>query len=72
MKMILMKLKNEAYSGPGVIINSEYLNNLKVPEESVLETIEILENKKIGKKQINFRLKDWGFLDKDIGDVLYL
>ncbi len=54
------EVKKEAYSGPGVIINSEYLNNLKVPEESVLKTIEILENKKIGKKQINFRLKDWG------------
>ncbi len=54
------KVKHEAYSGPGVIINSEYLNNLKVPEDSVLKTIEILEEKKLGKKQINFRLKDWG------------
>ena len=24
------------------------------------ETIKILEEKKIGKKKINFRLKDWG------------
>jgi leucyl-tRNA synthetase len=50
----------EAYSGPGVLINSEYLNGLKAPEESILKTIDILEEKKIGKKQINFRLKDWG------------
>ena len=28
-------VQNEAYSGPGLIINSEYLNGLKVPEESV-------------------------------------
>ena len=49
-----------AYTGPGTIINSKFLNNLKVPYESVAETIKILENKKIGKKQINFRLKDWG------------
>ena len=27
---------------------------------SVIETIKILEDKKIGKKKINFRLKDWG------------
>ncbi len=54
------EVNEEAYSGPGVIINSEYLNNLKVPEESVVKTIEILEKRKIGKKQINFRLKDWG------------
>ncbi len=53
-------VKNEAYSGSGVIINSDFLNNLKVPEESVLKTIEVLEKRKLGKKQINFRLKDWG------------
>ena len=54
------KVKNEAYSGPGVLINSDFLNKLKVPEESILKTIDILEDKKIGKKKINFRLKDWG------------
>jgi len=54
------KVENEAYTGPGVIINSDMLNGLKVPDESILETIKILEKKKIGKKKINFRLKDWG------------
>ena len=54
------KVDKEAYSGPGVIINSEFLNGLKVPEKSVIKTIEILENKKLGNKKINFRLKDWG------------
>ncbi|MDA9733219.1 leucine--tRNA ligase [Candidatus Pelagibacter sp.] len=54
------EVREEAYSGPGVVINSEDLNGFKVPEESVLKTINILEKKKIGKKQINFRLKDWG------------
>ena len=39
------KVKNEAFSGSGVIINSEFLNGLKVPEESVVKTIEILEEK---------------------------
>ena len=57
---ISFEVKDEAYSGPGVIINSEFLNGLKVPEESVIKTIDILEEKKIGKKKINFRLKDWG------------
>ena len=54
------EVKDEAYSGPGFLINSEFLNNLKVPEESIIKTIDILEERKIGKKQINFRLKDWG------------
>ncbi len=53
-------VKEEAYTGPGIIINSEFLNGLTAPNKSILKTIEILENKKIGKKKINFRLKDWG------------
>ncbi len=53
-------IKKEAYIGGGKIINSDFLNGLKVPEESILKTIDILEEKKIGTKKINFRLKDWG------------
>ena len=53
-------VEGEAYVGDGVIINSEYLNGLKAPNESILKAIEILEKKKIGTKKINFRLKDWG------------
>ena len=53
-------IKNDAYTGPGVIFNSKFLDNLKAPDESILKSIEIIEEKKIGKKKINFRLKDWG------------
>ena len=53
-------VQNEAYPGPGTLINSGFLNGLQAPDESVIETIKILEKKKLGKKQINFRLKDWG------------
>ena len=54
------KVENEAYTGSGIIINSDFLNGLNVPDESIVETIRIIEEKKIGKKTINFRLKDWG------------
>ncbi len=54
------KVKDEAYPGPGIIINSDFLNGLLAPNNSVIQTIKILEEKKIGKKQINYRLKDWG------------
>ena len=54
------KVNQEAYPGPGILINSDFLNGLKAPENSILETIKILEERKLGKKQINFRLKDWG------------
>ena len=54
------KVIEEAYPGDGVLINSEFLNGLEVPNESVSETIKILEKRKLGKEKINFRLKDWG------------
>ncbi len=54
------EVKDEAYSGPGILINSEFLNNLRAPDQSILKTIDFLEKRNIGKKKINFRLKDWG------------
>jgi len=53
-------VKNEAYTGPGFIFNSSFLNGLKCPDESIIKTIEHLESKNLGIKKINFRLKDWG------------
>ena len=53
-------VEEEAYSGPGVLINSNFLNGLKVPDESINKTINLLEERKIGKKKTNYRLKDWG------------
>jgi leucyl-tRNA synthetase len=54
------KVKNKAYTENGILINSQQLDGLKVPNESIPRTIKILEEKKLGKKKINFRLKDWG------------
>ena len=54
------QIDKEAYTGEGIIFNSDFLNDLKAPNESISETLKILEDKKIGKKKINFRLKDWG------------
>ena len=54
------QVTNEAYPGEGVLINSEFLNGLKAPNNSVIETIKVLEERKLGLKKINFRLKDWG------------
>ena len=54
------EVDNVAYTGPGYIFNSSFLNGLKSPEESISKTIEYLEKNKIAEKKINFRLKDWG------------
>ena len=43
-----------------ILINSSFLNDLKCPEDSITKTIEYLEEKKLGERKINFRLKDWG------------
>ena len=54
------EVKDIAYTGPGYIFNSSFLNGLKSPTESIIKTIEYLEKEKIAEKKINFRLKDWG------------
>ena len=55
-----IQLNNKAYTGAGTIINSQFLNGLKAPVQSIQEAIKILEERNVGKKKINFRLKDWG------------
>ena len=54
------KITNKAYTGPGYIFNSSFLDNLKCPQDSIIKTIEHLEKRNLGKKKTNFRLKDWG------------
>ena len=57
---INFQIKDKAYTGPGYIFNSSFLNGLKWPENSVIKTINYIEENNLGKKKINFRLKDWG------------
>ena len=54
------KVKDKAYTEDGIIFNSKFLDGLRCPEQSITKTIEYLEENKLGKKKINFRLKDWG------------
>ena len=53
-------VSDEAYTGPGYIFNSKFLDGLKCPEDSIIKTIEYLEKNKLGTRKINYRLKDWG------------
>ncbi len=54
------EINKKAYTGPGYIYNSSFLNGLKCPDDSIFKTIKHLEKEKLGTKKINFRLKDWG------------
>ena len=50
---------NEAYTGDGKLINSDFLNNLNIIEAKK-KIIKIIEDKGIGKRKTLYRLKDWG------------
>ncbi len=49
----------ESYTGPGILINSQFLNGLGV-EEAKKRAIAALEAKGQGAAKINYRLRDWG------------
>ena len=53
------KVSDEAYVGDGQIINSDFLNGLKI-EEGKVEVIKKLEKMGQGRGQTIFRLRDWG------------
>lgn len=50
----------EAYTGDGVHINSGFLNGLN-KEESINKMIAWLEENNLGKKKINYRIREWIF-----------
>ncbi len=53
-------IENAAYTGDGEHINSDFLNGLN-KEEAITKMISWLEEKKIGTKKINYRLREWIF-----------
>ncbi len=53
-------IEKEAYTQDGVHINSSFLDGLG-KEEAIDKMIKWLEEKKVGKKQINYRIRDWIF-----------
>ncbi len=48
-----------AYTEDGVVINSDFLNGLKTKEAKNKIILEI-EKKQIGRKKVNYKLRDWG------------
>jgi len=47
------------YSGDGILINSPLLNGLK-KDDAIDNIIQYLQTNQIGKKSINYKLRDWG------------
>ena len=55
----LFKIDFEAFTDDGLIINSSFLNGLNV-EDGKNKIISEIERRKLGKRKINFKLRDWG------------
>lgn len=53
------KVDTEAYTGPGTIFNSEFLNGLDI-ETAKATAIEKIESMGLGEGAIIYRLRDWG------------
>ncbi|RUL56541.1 leucine--tRNA ligase [Lysinibacillus antri] len=53
-------IENEAFTGDGPHINSDFLNGLG-KAEGITKAIEWLEEKGVGEKKISYRLRDWLF-----------
>lgn len=52
-------IENEAYTGDGVLANSDFLNGLNVPDAKA-KAIAAFENQNQGQAETNYRLRDWG------------
>jgi leucyl-tRNA synthetase len=50
----------KAYTGNGISINSGILNGLEI-EEAKIKIIDWLEDNGVGKKSVNYKLRDWLF-----------
>ncbi len=51
----------EAYVGEGNYINSDFLNGLTNKQEAIDKMVAWLEEKEVGQKKVNYRLRDWTF-----------
>lgn len=54
-------LEKEAYSGDGVMINSDFLNGFTNKKDSIARMLEFLAEKGIGHAGVQFKMKDWAF-----------
>lgn len=53
-------VQKQAWTEDGLHVNSDFLNGLN-KEDAINRMLEFLEEKKIGKKAINYKLRDWVF-----------
>ncbi len=50
-----------AYTGDGEMVNSDFLNGYMDKKSSIEKMVEVLAEKGIGEKGVQFKMKDWAF-----------
>ena len=54
-------IEQEAYTGDGEMINSDFLNGYTNKKDSIARVLEEIEKKGIGKAGVQYKMKDWAF-----------
>ncbi|MBQ8219210.1 MAG: leucine--tRNA ligase [Bacilli bacterium] len=54
-------IDESAYTGDGEMINSDFLNGYTNKKDSIKRMLEYLEENKLGRAKVNYRLQDWIF-----------
>ncbi len=54
-------ISKEAYTGDGEMVNSEFLNGLDNKKDSIEKMTAWLQEKGLGEKGVQFKMKDWAF-----------
>ncbi len=55
-------ISKEAYTGDGEMVNSNFLNGFTNKKDSIARMIEYLEEKGVGEKGVQYKMKDWAFI----------
>ena len=54
-------IEKEAYTGDGMMVNSDFLNGYTNKKDSIERMLEFLEEKGIGEAGVQYKMKDWAF-----------
>ena len=54
-------ISKEAYTGDGEMVNSDALNGITNKKDSIAAMLRFLEEKGIGEKGVQYKMKDWAF-----------
>lgn len=54
-------ISKEAYTGDGEMINSDILNGITNKKEAIEKILKVLEEKGVGEKGVQYKMKDWAF-----------